>query len=159
MVEGISNIMEVGNANIKGDVDFNATVDGVSQGGSFQDLTTSIASGATFDLEIALGKGGFTWGMAIFMKSAPPVDGNNGYTVFFTASSSEAHSMGSRISYTKYYSKLISSAFLSGDDFGGEILLQDAYIDNANENLVFTFYNKYVSSGTLTVQGTYGVHQ
>lgn len=153
--------MDVGNANIKGDVSFDETVIGVSSSGAFEDTTTVIAAASTFDLEIAIGKGGYTWGMAMFVKSAPPVDGASGYTTGFTADPTEAHSMGSRIAYTKYYAKMIGTAFLSGADFGhGDILLQDAWIDNANSNIVFTFYNKdAINTSTLSVRGTYGVGQ
>lgn len=153
--------MKVGIANIKGDIDFEKTLDGISVSGVIQDTTTSIAAASTFDLDVALGKGGWIWGMALLVSSSPPVDGDTGYTYFFTTASGDSHGMGSRISYTKYYSKLISSAWLSGGDWGApDILLQDLWIDDANEKLVFRFYNKNVSSArTLKVQGTYGVHQ
>jgi len=138
---------------------------------AIENTTQSIAAGADYDLDIALGDSGYQWGRAMLMgaHNITPTLWNEWASVHFTRDSAEAIGHTGRDSgsiyktYSSTYSKQNSDLNLTHKIFDSVtgsgnryIALKDAVLTGSNLRL--TFHNYDSSSRTLWVKGSAHVY-
>jgi len=131
----------------------------------------SIAAGADYNLDIALGDSGYQWGRAMLMgpNEITPTKWNEWASVHFTRDASEAightgrHSGSIYKTYTSTYSKQNSDLNLTHKVFDSVTGTGNRYIALkaavlTGSNLRLTFHNYDSSARTLWVKGSAHVY-
>jgi len=152
---------DIGLTTIVGDSQFDEGVNGYSEQGTATVSTGSVSTLSTIESTISISKGGWNAGRLVMDGIATPSFGGSGIVVFITETSSEAESTQAQYGGGNY-SKNAGSYFLSNPIFStlnSDVVLQDAYIDNANSQIKLTFFNTSVSTRTLRYWATWQVWQ